>query len=345
MNMSRLGYFVAWSLVIAMVALGFRWPEPLAMADEKIKADPVKTNDLPPVLLQMMRNTEVHDHLKLETAVSRQTFHLLDELDGRWWRSRNLGDEQRRETVDELSERLRGKLKESLTPIQWERVLQLERQAWLTKDDRVKVEKMSPREIAAIYGEPFDFESLKRVFPRAPELVAPNVTATEEAADGEATIVPAIEATADTKPDPIAAETWLIGPPRSLRSLRGQVVVVHFYAFQCINCVRNLPHYQAWHRDLADSGVVLVGIQTPETATERDADAVAEAAKAAGIEYSVLFDAESRNWAQWGNTMWPTVYLIDKQGYIRSWWQGELNWEGQQGEQAMRANIKKLLAE
>lgn len=343
--MSRLGWPAALSLVIATAGFGFGWPDRLAVAEEKIEADKVATADVSPVLLQMMRNTEVHESLKLEPAESQRIFQSLDELDGPWWLSRNLGDEQRRKTVAELNERLRGQLKESLTPRQWERLLQLERQALLTKDSRAKVEKMLPREIAAIYGEPFDFPSLKRVFPRAPELAAPNVNASEEATDSEARNVPAIESARKANPEQIAAETWLIGQPRSLRSLRGQVVVVHFYAFQCINCVRNLPLYQAWHQDLADSGVVLVGIQTPETATERDAKAVAEAARGAGIEYSVLLDSESRNWDRWGNTMWPTVYLIDKQGYIRSWWQGELNWEGLKGDQVMRANIKKLLDE
>jgi len=346
MNMSRLGLPSALSLVIATAGFGFGWQGPLAVAEENTHADTVATADVSPVLLQMMRNTEVHEHLKLEPAESQRVFKTLDQLDGPWWLSRNLGDEQRRKTVTELNERLRRQLKESLTPRQWERLLQLERQALLTKDNRAKVEKMSPPEIAAIYGEPFEFTSLKRVFPRAPELFAPNVNAAEEAADDSgARNVTALETAQEAKPEQIAAETWLIGQPRSLRSLRGQVVVVHFYAFQCINCVRNLPLYQAWHQDLADSGVVLVGIQTPETATERDAEAVAAAARGARIEYSVLLDSESRNWNRWGNTMWPTVYLIDKQGYIRSWWQGELNWEGQKGDQVMRANIKKLLDE
>jgi hypothetical protein len=63
------------------------------------------------------------------------------------------------------------------------------------------------------------------------------------------------------------------------------------------------------------------------------------------MEYPVLMDAQSSNWKSWSNTMWPTVYLIDKRGFIRRWWQGELNWQGTPGEQQMRDSIERLLSE
>jgi len=55
-----------------------------------------------------------------------------------------------------------------------------------------------------------------------------------------------------------------------------------------------------------------------------------------------LFDGEAKNWQAWGNTMWPTVYIIDRDGFIRTWWQGELNWQGAEGEQQIRETIRKL---
>ncbi len=122
-------------------------------------------------------------------------------------------------------------------------------------------------------------------------------------------------------------------------------MVVHFYAFQCINCQRNLPHYAAWYRDFADQGLEVIGIQTPETQSERDATQVANAAKQSDIDYRVLMDQDSSHWQRWGTTMWPTVYLIDRAGYLRSWWQGELNWKGNPGEQKMREQIQQLLDE
>ena len=169
-------------------------------------------------------------------------------------------------------------------------------------------------QIGALTGDPFDFARVKRTLPLAPELASDGVT-------------------------------WLQGDPITLADLRGKVVAVHFYAFQCINCQRNFPHYQAWHRDYADQGLVVVGIQTPETSAERDADRVAAAMKKDGFKFPVVMDADSSNWDAWGNTMWPTVYLIDKKGFIRRWWQGELNWKGTPGEQQMRQTIEDLLAE
>ncbi len=139
--------------------------------------------------------------------------------------------------------------------------------------------------------------------------------------------------------------TWIQGGPLKLADLQGKVVAVHYYAFQCINCRRNLPHYKAWHDDYADKGLVIIGIQTPETSSERKLDLVAAAAKSEGIEYPIMLDSEGANWDTWSNRMWPSVYLIDKQGYIRRWWTGEMNWEGTPGEQQMRKTIEQLLAE
>ena len=90
---------------------------------------------------------------------------------------------------------------------------------------------------------------------------------------------------------------------------------------------------------------MIIGIQTPETSSERKLDRVTAAVKKDAMEYPVMHDAESSNWKTWSNTMWPTVYLIDKQGFIRRWWQGEMNWKGTPGEQQMRQTIEQLLAE
>ncbi|HAC90510.1 MAG TPA: hypothetical protein DCF63_07725 [Planctomycetaceae bacterium] len=64
-----------------------------------------------------------------------------------------------------------------------------------------------------------------------------------------------------------------------------------------------------------------------------------------GFEFPVLIDLKSENWNAWGNTMWPTVYVIDKKGYIRSWWQGELNWQGATGDKSIENLVDELLAE
>ncbi len=91
--------------------------------------------------------------------------------------------------------------------------------------------------------------------------------------------------------------------------------------------------------------MVMIGIHTPEAEHERDVAAVREKTDEAEFDFPVLIDNQKKNWQAWGNTMWPTVYLIDKQGYVRTWWMGELNWQGTQGEKIMRGRIETLLAE
>jgi peroxiredoxin len=89
----------------------------------------------------------------------------------------------------------------------------------------------------------------------------------------------------------------------------------------------------------------VLGIHTAETAAERDAANVRKAALEAGLTFPILIDQDKLNWDAWGNSMWPSVYLIDKQGYVRYWWYGELNWKGAEGERRLRKRIEELLDE
>ena len=139
--------------------------------------------------------------------------------------------------------------------------------------------------------------------------------------------------------------TWINAAPVSLAQSRGKVVVVHFYAFGCINCIRNLPHYSAWFERFSRDKVAIIGIHRPETEAERDVEKVRQKSKEAGIQYPIAVDNESHNWNAWANPVWPSVYLIDKRGFVRYWWYGELNWQNAQGELWMRNKIAELSAE
>jgi hypothetical protein len=86
-------------------------------------------------------------------------------------------------------------------------------------------------------------------------------------------------------------------------------------------------------------------VHTPETAHERDLNSLKQKGAEAEFKFPVLVDNEHGNWNAWGNSMWPTVYLIDKQGYVRYWWLGELNWQGAEGEKILRRRIEELLTE
>jgi peroxiredoxin len=166
--------------------------------------------------------------------------------------------------------------------------------------------------LGKLIGKPFDTSKLKRIFPLAPEL--------------------------------ISSQEW-VNRSVTLEELRGKVVLLHFYAFQCGNCKKNFPIYQRWQREQASGGVQVIGIQSPETPTERDPERVRSDARANGFEFPVLIDTEMKNWDAWGNTMWPTVYVIDKRGYIRLWWQGELCWDGATGDKQIEDLVAELLAE
>ncbi|MEM9366796.1 MAG: redoxin domain-containing protein, partial [Planctomycetota bacterium] len=342
------------------------------LASTKASAD----ETVQPYLLQMVRDDAIHQELKLDASQIRQVLASLEEVDGPWWRGRILPTDRNHENVAQLTRQLRARLGSILSVDQRERLSQLERQAHgtrmlllddvaatltLTKVQREslqetfattdqdgteirkqlqektleapeaarKLKDLQSREqadlqstlttkqrsqIGPLVGVPFDFSKIKRRYPKAPELS-------------------------------LEGAQWLQGEPQTLASLRGSVVAVHFYAFRCINCQRNFEHYNGWQDDYADKGLVVIGIQTPEVSSEFDPERVAAAAEKDGFEYPVLLDLKKSNWDAWSNTMWPTVYLIDKRGFVRQWWQGEMNWQGTPGEKKMRGVIEQLLEE
>ncbi len=146
-------------------------------------------------------------------------------------------------------------------------------------------------------------------------------------------------------PDLTEEPDWINSSPLTSDQLRGKVVALHFYAFGCINCKRNFPWYKEWHEAFHNRGLVVLGIQTPETERERVAENVRKAAQENELKFPIVHDAEKHNWNAWGNSMWPSTYLIDKKGRVRYWWYGELDWKGAGGQNLMRARIEELLAE
>jgi peroxiredoxin len=138
---------------------------------------------------------------------------------------------------------------------------------------------------------------------------------------------------------------WRNSQPLSLSELKGKVVVVHFWTLGCINCKHNLPSYNSWEKQFSKQGLVIVGIHTPETDYERSSTNLAEAIQARGITYPILVDNEGKNWTAWKQEYWPTVYLVDKYGRVRDYWEGELDFENAGGTAKFTAEIKALLTE
>ena len=96
---------------------------------------------------------------------------------------------------------------------------------------------------------------------------------------------------------------------------------------------------------MGSQGLTIIGIHTPEGGGEFDFEQVRKKAAEAKFTFPIVTDNEKKNWDAWGNSMWPSLYLVDKKGYIRYWWYGELNWQGQEGEKIMRQRIEELLEE
>ncbi len=161
---------------------------------------------------------------------------------------------------------------------------------------------------------------------------------------------PALAATENnfkTAPELVGSQ-WLNTPgnkPITLASRRGKVTIVEFYATTCSNCIANFSAYNKWHDDLKSQGVEVIGVHTPETSFERDPKNVASQAKKYGINYPILIDANSQNWKNYGQKYWPTIYVVDKAGNIRSKWEGELESGGGKGTAKITAQVQQLLAE
>ncbi|MDE1148774.1 MAG: redoxin domain-containing protein [Azospirillaceae bacterium] len=113
------------------------------------------------------------------------------------------------------------------------------------------------------------------------------------------------------------APSWINTPPLTAADLKGKVVLVNFWTYSCINCLRVLPHVRTWAAQYRDQGLVVVGIHTPEFAFEKDRANVTQAASTLAVTYPVVQDNDFRLWRAFDNNAWPALYLIDAQGRIR----------------------------
>jgi cytochrome c biogenesis protein CcdA/thiol-disulfide isomerase/thioredoxin len=160
----------------------------------------------------------------------------------------------------------------------------------------------------------------------------------------QATLLAAAGGLKKLGPAPEFNETqdWFNTPgqkPLTLSSLRGRVVLIDFWTYTCINCIRTLPYLKAWDATYRHDGLTIVGVETPEFAFEHDAGNVSNAIKQFGLKYPVVQDNKMGTWNAYGNEYWPADYLIDAKGQVRYATFGEGDYD--KTETAIRA----LLAE
>ena len=110
---------------------------------------------------------------------------------------------------------------------------------------------------------------------------------------------------------------WLNSPPLTVDDVKGQVVLVQFWTFSCINCQRTLPYIVQWHQKYADQGLKVIGVHTPEFAFERETANIQKALSQHKITYAVPVDNDYKTWSAYGNNFWPHLYLADRQGILR----------------------------
>lgn len=137
----------------------------------------------------------------------------------------------------------------------------------------------------------------------------------------------------------VGTDQWINSEPLTMQSLRGKVVLVDFWTYSCINCIRTLPYITAWNEKYSQHGLVIVGMHSPEFTFEKDLGNVRDAVQKFGIKYPVALDNDHKTFSVFGNRYWPHKYLFDAKGNLR------YDHIGEGGYEETEMQIRKLLAE
>lgn len=329
---------------------------------------------VPRYLLSLVHASETQVELQLTPDQIVSLESLFRETDAKWFPSRLLPADKQLLVLQELEGEVIDWFQKNATKEQRSRLRQLEFYAqgnrFLLRDDVAKELQLPPKQRAKLAEAAKATSDMQRKMGKV-------LTGSNEAKKLQATIEEHLKSEQDVAskiltseqraklskllgdefnpsqlkriwamaPDFVDVDNWINSSPLRMSELRGKVLLIHFYAFQCSNCHANFNIYKRWHKELVDKGVVVIGIQSPETNTERDPQAVRAAAAEKGLHFPIVVDLAMGNWDAWGNTMWPTVYVVDKKGYIRHWWQGELNWQGATEDKTIERIVDELLNE
>lgn len=333
---------------------------------------PIGSYDNP--LIFLLRDDEVLRDLKATPEQRASLRQLADKLDAMIWPARNQSAERsnaawaeattiaRREGTEILNDSQQRRVEQIILWIQGTRALSRDDVAeklQLNESQRKEIQEIlaaTNKEIDALRKRAADGESAAPLEEKARELrlaeqrqLLDKLTESQRRnwvalAGGRIDVSKLGRVSFHAPPLVAKASDWLNGSV-SAGQQKGRVMAVHFFANGCINCQRNYEHYRGWDESFRDRGLLIIGIHTPETQAEHDVDRLRRKVAEAGFKFPILVDNERENWNAWGNSMWPSVYLVDRHGHIRYWWYGELNWQGAEGEKVLRTRIEELLAE
>jgi thiol-disulfide isomerase/thioredoxin len=139
---------------------------------------------------------------------------------------------------------------------------------------------------------------------------------------------------------PEIGRVWLNSTPLSFRQLRGRAVLVDFWDYTCVNCIRTLPYVQAWHERYWNKGLTVIGVHTPEFTFAQYESNVERGIREFGLTYPIVIDSNREIWKAFANRYWPTKYLLDKDGYLRYGHFGEGRYE--ECEQVMQELLREI---
>lgn len=322
-------------------------------------------------LIWVLRDPVVQDEIQVDSAQRAELISLANEIDLLIWPARNQSAETAEQAWSDGTALAQRRARTLLRPAQLRRldqiVLRIQGLRAARREDFANLVQLSPAQKSAI-GDALDAAAAEL------NALREKAAAGEDTEPLEAQAAQIHQQARRTIEEELSAEqrrTWTtsLGEQFDL-SVLGQITfaapglsgtgndwlgeavgsyadypltVVHFFASDCINCQHNYEHYLRWYEEFHAQGVAIVGIHTPETSAERDVARLQQKVREAGFEFPILVDNDQQNWNAWGNSMWPSVYLVDRNGRIRGWWYGELNWQGGNGEERMRQRISELL--
>jgi peroxiredoxin len=329
---------------------------------------------VPQHLLGLLHAPEVQSELGLTDDQRQKLESYFARTDGPWFRARNLPNREKYLAIAEQEKWMREQLEGTLSEGQMNRLSQVERRAQASRillrtdvmsslgidiaqkqaleelfarteiartaaekairnarpdpelnqqlesaiqsEEKAAVKILNAQQRRAVFellGPAFDLKKLKRIYPKAPEFEG--------------------------------VTEWIQGEAVQMADLRGKVVAIQFYAIASSKCKANLPIYNDIWSEFQSEDFVMIGVHTPQFAIEKKLDAVRDHAAKEGLLYPIAVDGNKETWNAYGNYVWPTIYLVDREGYVRFWWQGELKWKGATGDAKLREEIRNLLNE